>query len=88
MKRFLLPAKPSTKPDPQKRKALVIPGDVPSLLQLETIPSLLFSFPPPKLWEQVAAVNRRDPPPEVVAAEDHRIHVLCNILQPQRVLDR
>lgn len=45
-------------------------------------------FPPPKLWEQVAAVNRRDPLPEVVAAEDHRIHVLCNILQPQRVLDR
>ncbi|NXB61377.1 LRGUK protein, partial [Struthidea cinerea] len=37
--------------------------------------------------EKVAAVNRRDPPPEVVAAEDHRIHVLSNILQPQRVLD-
>uniref|UniRef100_A0A8C3DPP1 Uncharacterized protein n=1 Tax=Corvus moneduloides TaxID=1196302 RepID=A0A8C3DPP1_CORMO len=45
------------------------------------------SFFPPKLWEQVAAVNRWDPPPEVVAAEDHRIHVLSNILQPQRVLD-
>ncbi|XP_068859918.1 leucine-rich repeat and guanylate kinase domain-containing protein isoform X2 [Aphelocoma coerulescens] len=37
--------------------------------------------------EKVAAVNRWDPPPEVVAAEDHRIHVLSNILQPQRVLD-
>ncbi|NXM45703.1 LRGUK protein, partial [Gymnorhina tibicen] len=37
--------------------------------------------------DKVTAVNRKDPPPEVVAAEDHRIHVLHNIRQPQRVLD-
>ncbi|NXB73409.1 LRGUK protein, partial [Donacobius atricapilla] len=37
--------------------------------------------------EKVAAVNRGDPPPEVVAAEDHRRHVLYNSEQPQRVLD-
>ncbi|NXA87947.1 LRGUK protein, partial [Melanocharis versteri] len=37
--------------------------------------------------EKVAAVNKEDPPPEVVAAEDHRTHVLCNFRQPQRVLD-
>uniref|UniRef100_U3KBC1 Leucine-rich repeat and guanylate kinase domain-containing protein n=2 Tax=Ficedula albicollis TaxID=59894 RepID=U3KBC1_FICAL len=36
--------------------------------------------------EKVAAVNNQDPPPEVVAAEDHIIHVLHNIQQPQRVL--
>uniref|UniRef100_A0A8C3VJP2 Guanylate kinase-like domain-containing protein n=1 Tax=Catharus ustulatus TaxID=91951 RepID=A0A8C3VJP2_CATUS len=35
---------------------------------------------------QVAAVNRQDPPPEVVAAVDHRIQVLYNIPQPQTVL--
>ncbi|NXS36719.1 LRGUK protein, partial [Pomatostomus ruficeps] len=37
--------------------------------------------------EKVAAVNNQDPPPEVVAAEDHRTQVLCHILQPQSVLD-
>ncbi|NXD01385.1 LRGUK protein, partial [Certhia familiaris] len=37
--------------------------------------------------EKVAAVNKEDPPPEVVAAEDHRIQVLYNSQQPQRVLD-
>ncbi|NXX37694.1 LRGUK protein, partial [Nicator chloris] len=37
--------------------------------------------------EKVAAVNKEDPPPEVVAAEDHRSHVLYNLQQPQRVLD-
>ncbi|NXO73124.1 LRGUK protein, partial [Phainopepla nitens] len=37
--------------------------------------------------EKVAAVNKKDPPPEVVAAADHRTHVLFNFLQPQRVLD-
>ncbi|NWV86271.1 LRGUK protein, partial [Dasyornis broadbenti] len=36
--------------------------------------------------EKVAAVNQGDPPPEVVAAADHRIHILANIRQPQRVL--
>ncbi|NWV15809.1 LRGUK protein, partial [Ptilonorhynchus violaceus] len=37
--------------------------------------------------DKVAAVNKWDPPPAVVAAEDHRLHLLRNILQPQRVLD-
>ncbi|NXJ66001.1 LRGUK protein, partial [Rostratula benghalensis] len=37
--------------------------------------------------EKVAAVNRCDPPPEIVAAEDHRTHVMYNALQPQRILD-
>ncbi|NXP56966.1 LRGUK protein, partial [Chloropsis cyanopogon] len=37
--------------------------------------------------EKVAAVNREDPPPEVVAAEDHRTHVGYSSRQPQRVLD-
>ncbi|XP_068045535.1 leucine-rich repeat and guanylate kinase domain-containing protein [Anomalospiza imberbis] len=37
--------------------------------------------------EKVAAVNKEDPPPEVVAAEDHRIQVLYNSQQPQGVLD-
>nr|XP_041576879.1 leucine-rich repeat and guanylate kinase domain-containing protein isoform X2 [Taeniopygia guttata] len=37
--------------------------------------------------EKVAAVNAKDPPPEVVAAEDHRTHLLCNARQPQGLLD-
>ncbi|NXF83885.1 LRGUK protein, partial [Sclerurus mexicanus] len=37
--------------------------------------------------EKVAAVNKHDPPPEVVAAEDHRTQVMCDMMQPQRVLD-
>ncbi|XP_063253205.1 leucine-rich repeat and guanylate kinase domain-containing protein isoform X2 [Prinia subflava] len=37
--------------------------------------------------EKVAAVNKKDPPPEVVAAADHRVHVFFNFQQPQRVLD-
>ncbi|NXY16449.1 LRGUK protein, partial [Atrichornis clamosus] len=36
--------------------------------------------------EKVFAVNQHDPPPEIVAAEDHREHLLYNLLQPQRVL--
>ncbi|XP_064277731.1 leucine-rich repeat and guanylate kinase domain-containing protein isoform X2 [Passer domesticus] len=36
--------------------------------------------------EKVAAVNKEDPPPEVVAAEDHRLHLLYGAQQPQRVL--
>ncbi|NXI41393.1 LRGUK protein, partial [Galbula dea] len=35
--------------------------------------------------EKVAAVNKYDPPPEVVAARDHMTHVLYSMLQPQRV---
>uniref|UniRef100_A0A8C0U567 Leucine rich repeats and guanylate kinase domain containing n=1 Tax=Cyanistes caeruleus TaxID=156563 RepID=A0A8C0U567_CYACU len=37
--------------------------------------------------EKVAAVNKEDPPPEVVAAEDHRTHLSYNFQRPQRVLD-
>ncbi|NXP23885.1 LRGUK protein, partial [Scytalopus superciliaris] len=37
--------------------------------------------------EKVAAVNKHAPPPEVVAAEDHRAQVVCDMMQPQRVLD-
>ncbi|NWR95025.1 LRGUK protein, partial [Furnarius figulus] len=37
--------------------------------------------------QKVAAVNKYDPPPEVVAAEDHRTQVMCDMMQPQRVLD-
>ncbi|NXE98667.1 LRGUK protein, partial [Menura novaehollandiae] len=37
--------------------------------------------------EKVSAVNEHDPPPEVVAAQDHMAHVMFNMLQPQRVLD-
>ncbi|NXX85025.1 LRGUK protein, partial [Urocolius indicus] len=37
--------------------------------------------------EKVAAVNKYDPPPEVVAAEDHMTHVMYSMLQPQRIFD-
>ncbi|XP_009996411.1 PREDICTED: leucine-rich repeat and guanylate kinase domain-containing protein [Chaetura pelagica] len=37
--------------------------------------------------EKVAAVNKYDPPPELVAAEDHMNHVMYSMLQPLRVLD-
>ncbi|XP_054255743.1 leucine-rich repeat and guanylate kinase domain-containing protein [Indicator indicator] len=37
--------------------------------------------------EKVAAVNKYDPPPEVVAARDHMTQVMYNMLQPQRILD-
>ncbi|XP_038009528.1 leucine-rich repeat and guanylate kinase domain-containing protein-like [Motacilla alba alba] len=36
--------------------------------------------------EKVAAVNSKDPPPEVVAAEDHRTQLFYNLQQPQGVL--
>ncbi|NWU14625.1 LRGUK protein, partial [Cephalopterus ornatus] len=36
--------------------------------------------------EKVAAVNKYDPPPEVVAAQDHRTQVIFHMMQPQRVL--
>ncbi|NWV27431.1 LRGUK protein, partial [Origma solitaria] len=36
--------------------------------------------------EKVTAVNKWDPPPEIVAAQDHRTQVLFNFQQPQRVL--
>ncbi|KAM6425223.1 leucine-rich repeat and guanylate kinase domain-containing protein [Rhynochetos jubatus] len=37
--------------------------------------------------EKVAAVNKYDPPPEVVAAKDHMTHVMYGVLQPQRIFD-
>ncbi|KAM8936097.1 leucine-rich repeat and guanylate kinase domain-containing protein isoform 2-T2 [Lycaon pictus] len=40
-----------------------------------------------KVEEKVAAVNRYDPPPEVVAAQDHLTHVVNSVMQPQRIFD-
>ncbi|KAM6301728.1 leucine-rich repeat and guanylate kinase domain-containing protein [Podargus strigoides] len=37
--------------------------------------------------EKVAAVNKYDPPPEVVAAKDHMTNIMYSVLQPQRVFD-
>ncbi|XP_071280298.1 leucine-rich repeat and guanylate kinase domain-containing protein isoform X2 [Agelaius tricolor] len=37
--------------------------------------------------EKVAAVNKEAPPPETVAAEDHRTHLLYHSLQPQGILN-
>ncbi|XP_026696797.1 leucine-rich repeat and guanylate kinase domain-containing protein [Athene cunicularia] len=37
--------------------------------------------------EKVAAVNKYDPPPEVVAAKDHMTHIMYSMLQPQRIFD-
>uniref|UniRef100_A0A8B9T7T9 Leucine rich repeats and guanylate kinase domain containing n=1 Tax=Anas platyrhynchos TaxID=8839 RepID=A0A8B9T7T9_ANAPL len=41
----------------------------------------------PKLWKQVDAVNKYDPPPEVVAANDHMTQIMYGMLQPQRIFD-
>ncbi|KAK6488138.1 leucine-rich repeat and guanylate kinase domain-containing protein [Huso huso] len=38
---------------------------------------------PVKAEEKVAAVNKYDPPPEVIAAQDHMTHVVYNLRQPQ-----
>ncbi|XP_025068138.1 leucine-rich repeat and guanylate kinase domain-containing protein isoform X3 [Alligator sinensis] len=37
--------------------------------------------------EKVAAVNKYDPPPEVVGAKDHITHVMYSLMQPQRIFD-
>ncbi|KAJ6666296.1 hypothetical protein lerEdw1_000568 [Lerista edwardsae] len=37
--------------------------------------------------EKVAAVNKYDPPPEVVAAQDHMTHIMYSMMQPQRIFD-
>ncbi|KAK3102808.1 hypothetical protein FSP39_014068 [Pinctada imbricata] len=37
--------------------------------------------------EKVAALNMFSPPPEVIAARDHIMHVVYSFLQPSRVLD-
>ncbi|ELK13838.1 Leucine-rich repeat and guanylate kinase domain-containing protein [Pteropus alecto] len=36
---------------------------------------------------QVAAVNKYNPPPEVVATQDHLTHVVNSLMQPQRIFD-
>nr|XP_002712031.1 leucine-rich repeat and guanylate kinase domain-containing protein isoform X1 [Oryctolagus cuniculus] len=40
-----------------------------------------------KVEEKVAAVNKYDPPPEVVAARDHLTHVVNSTMHPQRIFD-
>uniref|UniRef100_A0A8D2KCP9 Leucine-rich repeat and guanylate kinase domain-containing protein n=1 Tax=Urocitellus parryii TaxID=9999 RepID=A0A8D2KCP9_UROPR len=40
-----------------------------------------------KVEEKVSAVNKYDPPPEVVAAQDHLTHIVNSVLQPQRIFD-
>ncbi|XP_061494068.1 leucine-rich repeat and guanylate kinase domain-containing protein isoform X2 [Rhineura floridana] len=37
--------------------------------------------------EKVAAVNKYDPPPEVVAAQDHMTQIMYSMMQPQRIFD-
>uniref|UniRef100_A0A8B9T8I6 Leucine rich repeats and guanylate kinase domain containing n=1 Tax=Anas platyrhynchos TaxID=8839 RepID=A0A8B9T8I6_ANAPL len=37
--------------------------------------------------EKVDAVNKYDPPPEVVAANDHMTQIMYGMLQPQRIFD-
>ncbi|NXC46737.1 LRGUK protein, partial [Penelope pileata] len=37
--------------------------------------------------EKVDAVNKYEPPPEVVAAQDHLTHLMYSMLQPQRIFD-
>lgn len=33
-------------------------------------------------------MNKYNPPPEVVAAQDHLAHVVHSVMQPQRIFDR
>ncbi|XP_016077853.1 PREDICTED: leucine-rich repeat and guanylate kinase domain-containing protein [Miniopterus natalensis] len=40
-----------------------------------------------KVEEKVAAMNKYNPPPEVVAAQDHLTNVFNSVLQPQRIFD-
>ncbi|CAH2275482.1 leucine-rich repeat and guanylate kinase domain-containing [Pelobates cultripes] len=40
-----------------------------------------------KVEEKVAAVNKYDPPPEVIAARDHMANVMYSMIQLQKVLD-
>ncbi|XP_017708426.1 PREDICTED: leucine-rich repeat and guanylate kinase domain-containing protein isoform X4 [Rhinopithecus bieti] len=40
-----------------------------------------------KVEEKVSAVNKYDPPPEVLAAQDHLTHVVNSVMQPQRIFD-
>ncbi|XP_074051374.1 uncharacterized protein LOC141494135 [Macrotis lagotis] len=40
-----------------------------------------------KVEEKVEAVNKYNPPPEVVAAQDHLTHIVYSMMQPQRIFD-
>ncbi|XP_072003581.1 leucine-rich repeat and guanylate kinase domain-containing protein [Engystomops pustulosus] len=40
-----------------------------------------------RVEEKVAAVNKYDPPPEVIAARDHMANVMYSIIQPQKIFD-
>ncbi|XP_068132128.1 leucine-rich repeat and guanylate kinase domain-containing protein isoform X2 [Hyperolius riggenbachi] len=40
-----------------------------------------------KVDEKVAAVNKYDPPPEVIAARDHMANVMYSMIQPQKIFD-
>ncbi|KAG8576791.1 hypothetical protein GDO81_009974 [Engystomops pustulosus] len=40
-----------------------------------------------RVEEKVAAVNKYDPPPEVIAARDHMANVMYGIIQPQKIFD-
>ncbi|NXW66320.1 LRGUK protein, partial [Eurystomus gularis] len=53
-----------------------------TLLQLTELDLKMIS-----VEEKVAAVNKYDPPPEVVAAKDHMTHIMYSMLQPQRIFD-
>ncbi|XP_073508589.1 leucine-rich repeat and guanylate kinase domain-containing protein isoform X2 [Phyllobates terribilis] len=40
-----------------------------------------------RVEEKVAAVNKYDPPPEVIAARDHMANVMYCMIQPQKIFD-
>ncbi|XP_063782828.1 leucine-rich repeat and guanylate kinase domain-containing protein isoform X2 [Pseudophryne corroboree] len=40
-----------------------------------------------KVEEKVAAVNKYDPPPEVIAGRDHMANVMYSTIQPQKIFD-
>ncbi|KAM4037802.1 leucine-rich repeat and guanylate kinase domain-containing protein isoform 2-T2 [Anomaloglossus baeobatrachus] len=40
-----------------------------------------------RVEEKVAAVNKYDPPPEVIAARDHTANVMYCMIQPQKIFD-
>ncbi|KAL6087967.1 hypothetical protein STEG23_022601, partial [Scotinomys teguina] len=40
-----------------------------------------------KVEDKVSAVNKYDPPPEVIAVRDHMTHVVNSMSQPQRIFD-
>ncbi|XP_072508808.1 leucine-rich repeat and guanylate kinase domain-containing protein isoform X2 [Notamacropus eugenii] len=40
-----------------------------------------------KVEEKVEALNKYNPPPEVVAAQDHLTHIAYSMMQPQRIFD-